>query len=70
MATVEILAATKKYILFRSLDVTSKTKRQVTFLEQNIQLCTSQKKMQKSWEQKVFFFSWNTLIGEHNELAG
>jgi len=69
MATVEILAATKKYILFRSLDVTSKTKRQVTFLEQNIQLCTSQKKMQKSWEQKVFF-SWNTLIGEHNELAG
>ena len=69
MDTVEILAATKKYILFRSLDVTSKTKRQVTFLEQNIQLCTSQKKMQKSWEQKVFF-SWNTLIGEHNELAG
>ena len=55
MATVEILAATKKYILFRSLDVTSKTKRQVTFLEQNIQLCTSQKKLQKSWEQKVFF---------------
>ena len=55
MATVEILAATKKYILFRSLDVTSKTKRQVTFLEQNIQLCTSQKKMQKSWEQNVFF---------------
>ena len=55
MATVEILAATKKYILFRSLDVTSKTKRQVTFLEQNIQLCTSQKKMQKNWEQKFFF---------------
>ena len=56
MATVEILAATKKYILFRSLDVTSKTKRQVTFLEQNIQLCTSQKKMQKSWEHKGSFF--------------
>ena len=61
MATVEILAATKKYILFRSLDVTSKTKRQVTFLEQNIQLCTSQKKMQKSWEQKVFF-----SVGTHS----
>ena len=61
MDTVEILAATKKYILFRSLDVTSKTKRQVTFLEQNIQLCTSQKKMQKNWEQK-FFFS----VGTHS----
>ena len=55
MATVEILAATKKYILFRSLDVTSKTKRQVTFLEQNIQLCALQKKCRKAGN-KMFFF--------------
>jgi len=56
MVTVEILAATKKYILFRSLDVTSKTKRQVTFLEQNIQLCTSQKKKAEKLGTKGFFF--------------
>ena len=69
MATVEILAATKKYILFRSLDVTSKTKRQVTFLEQIFSYAPRKKNAEKLGT-KVFFFSWNTLIGEHNELAG